>query len=103
MSLLACVLESTCSGSDLPACMPAWWAGWLGVRVRARAQKTTAQGIVDALKPDILKFHDMSKGNIESIGLLFSESEYADVSSTRTRVSFLSMLSLPTPSCQHSS
>jgi hypothetical protein len=83
--------------------MPAWWAGWIRVRVRARAQKTAAQGIVDVLKPDILKFHDMSKGNIESIGLLFSESEYADVSSTRTRVSFLSMLSLPTPSCQHSS
>jgi hypothetical protein len=62
------------------------------VRVRARAQKTTAQGIVDALKPDILKFHDMSKGNIESIGLLFSESECADLSSTRTRGSFLSVL-----------
>ena len=33
----------------------------------------TAQGIVDAIKPDILKFHAMSQGNIEAIGLLFSE------------------------------
>ena len=33
----------------------------------------TAQGIVDALKPDIRQFHELSEGNIESIGLLFSE------------------------------
>jgi hypothetical protein len=83
--------------------MHACVVGWVDSGAGARAQKTAAQGIVHVLKPDILKFHDMSKGNIESIGLLFSESEYADVSSTRTRVSFLSMLSLPTPSCQHSS
>ena len=39
------------------------------------SKRAAAQTIVDQLKPDILKFHDLSAGNIESIGLLFSESE----------------------------
>ena len=35
------------------------------------AASAAAQSIVDALKPDIRQFHDLSEGNIESIGLLF--------------------------------
>ena len=35
-----------------------------------------AQDIVNTLRPEIGRFHALSQGNIESIGLLFSESEY---------------------------
>ncbi len=54
----------------------AWGGGGakqLSVLARVYPPQHTAQGIVDAIKPDILKFHAMSQGNIENIGLLFSE------------------------------
>ena len=53
-----------------PACPPVLLSH---VPPRRNFPARAAQGIVDAMKAEITQFHALSKGNIESIGLLFSE------------------------------
>ena len=52
--------------------LPAPWSSSLTFH-HANFPARAAQGIVDAMKAEITQFHALSKGNIESIGLLFSE------------------------------